>query len=193
MTVGGTGESVPEALASPASASTVTGDLRAYLPGAGAHHVVALRAAAGASSGDRAAQRRFLLGGASPAGGVVDFDNDAISLLRGFETNAFAGSRVAILNAEYRWPFARPERGFKTWPVFRRTASCRDLWRRVATRGRTNSRLADVKTSLGAELSVRCRAGLLAAADRDDRRRVGTRRTAAERPATAFLRVGRAF
>jgi hypothetical protein len=100
VTVGATGESVLDALGSTASASTATGDVRAYIPGAGSHHVVAIRAAGGSSSGDRGARRIFLLGGASPAGGVIDFDGDAISLLRGFEANAFAGNRLALMNVE---------------------------------------------------------------------------------------------
>ncbi len=157
------------------------------------NHVVALRAAAGASSGDRAARRVFLLGGASPAGGVLDFDNDAISLLRGFDSNAFAGSRVALLNAEYRWPFARPERGFSTWPVFLHTAHAA-VFADAGHAWSDEFRLADLKTLARRRTVRRCRARLLAAADRDGRRRVGTRRTARRAiSATVYVRVGRAF
>jgi outer membrane protein assembly factor BamA len=192
VTVGGTGESVVDALGSSSSASTVTGDLRAYLPGAGAHHVVAVRAAAGASSGDRAAGRVFLLGGATPSGGVIDFDNDAISLLRGFETNAFAGRRIALLNAEYRWPFARPERGFRTWPVFLHTAHAA-VFGDAGHAWSNEFRLADVKTSLGLELSADVVLGYSfrltvtagAAWGHDAQRRSDH--------ATAYLRIGRAF
>ena len=192
VTVGASGESVLDALGSSASASTATGDLRAYIPGAGSHHVVALRAAAGSSSGDRAARRIFLLGGASPAGGVIDFDSDAISLLRGFEANSFAGSRVALLNVEYRWPFARPERGFKTWPVFLHTAHAAAF--ADAGHAWSNSfRMADVKTSLGGEVSadlvlgysLRLTVTAGAAWGRDGQN--GSDR------ATAYVRVGRAF
>jgi hypothetical protein len=153
VTAGVTGEAIPEALGSSASASAVTFDARAYLPGAGRNHVVALRAAAGASNGDRTARRLFLLGGASPAGSVVDFDADAIGLLRGFESNAFAGSRVALINAEYRWPFARPQRGYKTWPFFLHSAHAAVF----ADAGHAWSDQfdgSDVKTSLGGELSA---------------------------------------
>jgi hemolysin activation/secretion protein len=192
VTVGGTGESVVDALGSSASASTVTGDLRAYLPGAGANHVVALRAAAGASSGDRAARRVFLLGGTSPAGGVLDFDNDAISLLRGFASNAFAGSRVALLNAEYRWPLARPERGFRTWPVFLHTAHAA-VFGDAGHAWSNEFRLGDLKTSLGGELSADVVLGYslrltvtAGAAWGHDAQRHSDH-------ATAYLRVGRAF
>jgi hypothetical protein len=192
VTVGATGESVLDELGSSASASTATGDLRAYIPGAGPHHVIAVRAAGGGSSGDRAARRVFLLGGASPAGGVIDFDSDAISLLRGFEANAFAGSRVALMNIEYRWPLARLERGYKTWPVFIHTAHAAAF----ADAGHAWSNefhLADVKTSLGGELSADVVLGYSlrltftagAAWGRDGER--GSDR------ATAYVRVGRAF
>jgi WD40-like Beta Propeller Repeat len=192
VTVGGTGESVLDALGSSASASTITGDLRAYLPGPGAHHVVALRAAAGASSGDRAAQRVFLLGGASPSDEVLDFDNDAISLLRGFESNAFAGSRVALLNAEYRWPLGRPERGYKTWPVFLHTAHAA-VFGDAGHAWSDEFRLADAKTSLGGELSadvvlgysLRLTVTAGAAWGHDGQR--------GSDHATAYLRIGRAF
>jgi hypothetical protein len=192
VTVGGTGESVLDALGSSASASTITGDLRAYLPGLGAHHVVALRAAAGASSGDRAAQRVFLLGGGSPSGSVLDFDNDAINLLRGFESNAFAGRRVALLNAEYRWPFARPERGYKTWPVFLHTVHAA-VFGDAGHAWSDEFRLADAKTSLGGELSadvvlgysLRLTVTAGAAWGHDGQR--------ASDHATAYLRIGRAF
>jgi outer membrane protein assembly factor BamA len=183
---------VLDALGSSASASTITGDLRAYLPGAGSHHVVALRAAGGRSSGERAARRVFLLGGASPAGGLIDFDNDALSLMRGFEANAFAGDRLALMNIEYRWPLARPERGFKTFPVFLHTVHAAAF----ADAGHTWSdqfRLADVKTSLGGELSadivlgysLRLTVTTGAAWGRDGHSGGDT--------GTAYVRVGRAF
>jgi hypothetical protein len=192
VTIGGTGEAVLEALGSPASASALTGDLRAYLPGARPHHVIALRAAGGASSGERGARRQFLLGGAAPAGSVLDFDADAISLLRGFEPNAFAGSRVALVNAEYRWPFARPERGYKTWPLFLHTAHAA-VFADVGHAWSNQFDVANVKTSLGGELSADIVAGYVlrltvtagGAWGRDPQRR-GDR-------ATIYVRLGQAF
>jgi hypothetical protein len=156
------------------------------------NHVIALRAAHGRSTGDRAARRLFVLGGAAPAGSVLDFDADAISLLRGFESNAFAGRRVALVNAEYRWPFARPERGYKTWPVFLHTvhgaafADVGHAW--------SDDFDADhVKASLGGELSADIVAGYSlrfsitagAAWGYDAERRTDH--------ATVYVRVGRAF
>lgn len=192
VTAGVTAEAAPEALGSSASANAITVDARAYLPGAGRHHVVALRAAAGASNGDRTTRRLFLLGGAAPAGGVLDFDADAISLLRGFESNAFAGSRVALVNADYRWPFARPERGYKTWPLFLHSAHAAvfaDLGH--AWSGQFDG--SDVKASLGGELSADVVVGYslrltLAAGGawgHDAQRRTDH--------ATVYVRVGHAF
>ena len=139
------------------------------------------------------ARRLFLLGGAAPAGSVLDFDADAISLLRGFESNAFAGSRVALVNADYRWPFARPERGYRTWPLFLHTAHAAvfaDVGPCVVGPVR---RLADVKTSLGGELSADVVVGYslrltLAAGGawgHDAQRRTDH--------ATVYVRVGHAF
>ena len=76
---------VRRALGSIGDATTLTADVRAYLPGVAPHHVVA---AAASPAARRAATptlgRTFLLGGAAPNAGVLDFGRDAISLLRGF-------------------------------------------------------------------------------------------------------------
>ena len=52
--------------------------------------------------------RTFLLGGADPGTSVIDFGRNAISLLRGFPADTFAGTHVALVNADYRLPLARP-------------------------------------------------------------------------------------
>src|SRR4029077_7300328 len=111
-------EVVRRSLGSFADATTATADLRAYLPGLAAHHVIALRAGGGSSSGESTVGRTFLLGGDFPGDGVTDLGSSAFSLLRGFAANTFAGSRVAVAHAEYRWPPARPQRGRGTWPIF---------------------------------------------------------------------------
>jgi hypothetical protein len=134
-------------------ATTVTGDLRAYVPGMGEHQVIALRLAGGVSSGSPGQQRTFLLGGPGSHADVLDFGRGAFSLLRGFPAHSFAGTRVATANAEYRWPIARPQRGPGAWPIFLRTlhgavfADAGHAWT-----GRFDSR--DAKTSVGAELAV---------------------------------------
>src|SRR5437667_10336943 len=80
-------------------------------------HGFALRLAGGTSSGDPTLGRTFHLGGAAPNLDPLDFGRGAMSLLRGFPDDSFAGSRVAVMNADYRWPIARPQRGVGTWPL----------------------------------------------------------------------------
>ena len=91
-TVGGTAEAARRGLGSTADVTTFTVDGRAYLHGLGDHDTVAIRGAAGASTGTPGARRTFLLGGALPAIDVLDFGREAISLLRGFPPQSFAGT-----------------------------------------------------------------------------------------------------
>jgi hypothetical protein len=159
VTVGATIEAVRRALGSFADATTATVDLRAYLPSFVPHQLFAVRVAAGTSSGDPAAGRTFLLGGGDyPSPGVVSFDSRAVSLLRGFPDDTFAGSHVAVANAEYRFPIARPQRGVGTWPLMLHTihaALFTDLGQAWTTTYRSNA----LKTSAGAELSMNVIAG----------------------------------
>ena len=158
VALGTTVELVRRALGSDADATTATADVRAYLPGAAPRHVVALRAAAGVSEGDPTVGRTFLLGGSDPDLGVASFNSRAIALLRGFPSNTFAGSRVAVFNADYRFPIARPQRGDGTWPFFLHTLSAAifadagDAWS-GSPRGTT------IKTSIGGELTTAIVAG----------------------------------
>jgi hypothetical protein len=158
---GATAELVRRSLGSFADATTTTGDARAYLPGLAPHHVVAVRIAGGASVGDPTVGRTFLLGGDSPGGDVVDFGSGAISLLRGFSPNTFAGSHVAVANAEYRWPIARPQRGHGTWPLFLHTlhaavfADAGHAWTH-------DFEPRAIKSSAGAQLSADLVAGFFA-------------------------------
>jgi len=150
--VGGTAEAVRRALGSTGDATTLTGDVRLYAPMPAAHHVLAVRLAGGASTGDVNSRRNFLLGGAGPNPAVIDFDRDAISLLRGFPANRFAGSHAALLNVDYRFPIARPQRGAGTWPLFVHSlhaAAFADAGHTWTNRFAANA----VKTSVGGELS----------------------------------------
>jgi hypothetical protein len=156
--VGITAELVRRALGASGDASAATIDARMYLPGAATHHVVALRVAAGTSTGDPDLRRVFLLGGGGSNVGLLDFGDEAISLLRGFPADTFAGNHLALVNADYRLPIARPERGVGTWPLFLHTihaavfADAGHAWtRRFAAR--------DIKTSVGGELSLNLVAG----------------------------------
>ena len=150
----------------------------------------------GAAAARRPAIRRsavrFLLGGASPAGDVARFRRDAFSLLRGFEPNTFAGSHVALVNADYRWPIARPQRGFGTWPLFLHTihaavfADAGHAWTRAFNAAR-------VKTSAGGELSADIVAGYsLPFTSRPAPHGATTAQRRTDR-ATVYVRIGRAF
>ena len=161
IAAGATTEIVRRGFGSFADATTTTGDVRAYLPGLAPHHVVALRLAGGASAGESTVGRTFLLGGDSPGDGVVDLGSGAFTLLRGFRPNTFAGSHVAIVNAEYRWPIARPQRGLGTWPLFLHSvhaavfADAGHAWTRTF-RGDA------IKSSAGAHISTDVVAGYFA-------------------------------
>jgi len=136
-----------------ADAATVTADARVYLKGPLPHHVLAARLAGGASSGPRDFGRTFRLGGAAPNADVLDFGRGAISLLRGFPVDAFAGRRVAVANVEYRLPISRIEQGVGTWPAFLRTvhgAAFLDAGHAWSD----GFRAADIKTSAGLEVSA---------------------------------------
>ena len=193
IAAGVTAEAVRQALGSFANATIVTGDLRAYLPAFAAHHVAAVRVAGGASAGDSTVGRTFLLGGTSAGDGVVDFGSRAFSLLRGFANNTFAGSHVALVNAEYRWPVARPQRGAGTWPIFVHSihgalfTDAGHAWTRTFRAGA-------IKTSAGAQLSADIIAGYFApftatagAAWGHDGSGVAADRI------TAYFRIGKAF
>ena len=149
---GATAETVRRAFGASADADAWTADTRLYLPSVSRHHVVALRVAGGASFGDANLRRTFHLGGALPNVPVIDFGSNAISLLRGFGSDTFAGTRIALLNAEYRWPLARPQRGAGTWPLFLHTVYAAAF----ADTGQTWTRRFDpaqIKASAGVELS----------------------------------------
>jgi WD40-like Beta Propeller Repeat len=95
-------------------------DTRAFLPLGPRHGVLAVRASGAASRGDAIVRRTLRLGGHGTDGGVLSFEEDASSLLRGFPADTFLGTNVLLGNAEYRVPLAWVERGIGTWPVFLR-------------------------------------------------------------------------
>jgi outer membrane protein assembly factor BamA len=191
--LGATGEWTRAALGSAADASAYTVDVRAYLPALGRHQVLAIRGAAGSSSGDPLMRRTFLLGGATSAPDVLDFGSEAFSLLRGFPADSFAGSHAAVVNADYRVPLLRPERGVGTFPLFLHTVHA-SLFADAGHAWTGTFRREDVKTSAGAELSIDLVAGyflpLTATVGvgwgHDGATRMPTTRT-------IYLRVGRAF
>jgi hypothetical protein len=76
-----------------------------------------------------------------------------VSVLRGFASSTFAGTRVAVVNADYRLPLLRIERGVGTWPIFVHTlhaavfADAGHAWSGAFA-------ASDIKSSFGAEISA---------------------------------------
>ena len=193
VALGATAEIVRRALGASGDATTLTADARAYLPGLAPHQVLALRLSGGSSTGEIGVRRTFLLGGGAGAPAPLDFGSEAFSLLRGFPLDTFAGSRVALVNADYRVPLARPERGAGTWPLFLRTVHGA-LFADAGHAWTSAFRARDIKWSAGAELSFDVVAGYWlpltatvgAAWGRDGA-------GAVEGGSTFYVRVGRAF
>ena len=131
----------------------LTGDVRAYVPAFGRHHVVAIRAVGATNGGDLSVGRAFRMGGSARDTGLIDFSTAPTTLMRGFPTDAFAGSHAALVNVEYRVPLSRPQRGFGTWPLFFRAIHAA-VFTDVGQVWTASFRASDGKASLGAELSV---------------------------------------
>jgi hypothetical protein len=173
-------------------AGAVIVDGRGYLALGRRHAALAVRAAGASAWGDRRVRRLFAAGGSGSESGGIEFDLDAIALVRGFETDDVTGRRAAVVNADYRVPLAWIERGLGTWPLFARSlhgalfADVGAAW---------NSRLSRSarRASFGAELSADVVLGyslpLTAAAG------VAWRHdpTGRSEGAAVFARIGRAF
>jgi hypothetical protein len=153
LTAGATTELVRQSLGAADDATTVTADVRAYAPGFARHHVMAIRVAGGRTVGDSILGRTFRLGGAGPDPSPIDFDTRSISLLRGFGIDAFGGTHVVLMNADYRFPLVRLERGVGTWPIFVHTihaaafADVGHVWT-------TGFDASDLKHAVGGEISA---------------------------------------
>ena len=66
-------------------------------------------------------RRVFAAGANGAALPFLDFDPDAVALVRGFETADVNGRTAIVANLDYRLPLAWIERGPGTWPVFIRS------------------------------------------------------------------------
>ncbi|MBI3402701.1 MAG: PD40 domain-containing protein [Acidobacteria bacterium] len=158
LAAGFTAELTRHELGAAADATRVTADVRAYVPGLGAHQVLAVRAVGAAVGGDLSVARTFLMGGATRDTSLIDFGTAPTTLMRGFPSDTFGGTHAALMNLEYRIPLARPQRGLGTWPAFLQTvhaaafADAGHAWTNIF-------RASDMKVSLGAELSVDAVAG----------------------------------
>jgi dipeptidyl aminopeptidase/acylaminoacyl peptidase len=151
-------EAVRAALGGHGNATLLKGDLRAFIPLGPRHAVLAVRATAADSRGDENTRRVLRLGGPDANPSVISFDEDASSLLRGFPSNAFLGTAIALGNIEYRVPIAWIERGVGTWPVFLRSAHG-SLFVDAGNAWTGRVRAADTKTSSGFEIGADVVAG----------------------------------
>jgi outer membrane protein assembly factor BamA len=194
VSIGASVERAARSLGADGDATFLRGDVRAYVPFGPRHAVLALRATGARTTGDAPVRRVLRLGGSDGDRAVLSFDEDASSLLRGFATGQFTGSRLALVNAEYRLPIAWIERGAGTWPIFLRSlhatlfADAGDAWRSGGARP------GDWKGSWGGELSTDVVAGFVlpltltggVAWGRDGESRVPPTRT-------AYVRLGHGF
>ncbi len=121
VSAGVTSEQVRTAFGADGNADAFTAEARGYWRPGRSHAVLAARVGYGAASGDGNVRRRFYLGGTSSAGSLVNFGSDALGMIRGFEDNVSAGSRIASASVEWRQPVWRVQRGTGTWPIFLRT------------------------------------------------------------------------
>jgi Tol biopolymer transport system component len=120
VTAGAAVELTRRGLGGDGDAELYRADTRGFLRLGLRHGVLALRASGAASRGDASVRRTLRLGGHGADGGVLSFEEDGSSLLRGFPADTFLGTNVVLGNAEYRLPLGWVERGIGTWPVFLR-------------------------------------------------------------------------
>jgi hypothetical protein len=141
------------ALGGDADAATLSVDLRAYPRLGGSHRVLAVRAAAAASWGEREGRRVLGAGGSAASGSTLAFGRDAIGLARGFDSDSIVGYRAAVLNVDYRVPLLTIERGIGRLPVFIRQLHGA-VFVDAAHAWTSRFRAKDARASAGAELAA---------------------------------------
>ena len=193
FSLGVSSEWTASALGADGNARAVVVDARGYQRAGPRHAVLAARVAAASAWGDDSVRRTFAAGGSSPADGVgLNFDSDAVALIRGFEAQDVFGDKAAVLNVDYRVPLKWIERGVGTWPLFLRSvhgavfADGGAAWTGRRTR---NDRRASAGLELSADLVVGYQLPLTATVG------VAARHDPSGRSDgfAVFARVGRAF
>ena len=145
-------EAIRRALGSDGDAGSVIADVRRYQHAGVAHGVIAARLSGATSWGDDRVRREFADGGDGPQPGTLDFDTDAIALVRGFDDDR-RGPHAVVANLDYRLPLWQIQRGIGTWPIFVRRlhgavfADAGQAWRR-------EFRSSEARVSFGIELSA---------------------------------------
>lgn len=189
---GVTAELTRRALGADGDGGAATGDVRVYVRALPRHGVVAARAAGATSWGERPVRRVFNAAGAGPQSTGFDYGSGAIGLLRGFSPSDLFGFHAAVVNVDYRFPLAWPQRGLGTLPVMLRSIHGA-VFADIGHAWDLSFRAGDVRRSFGAEISADTVMGYsfpltltAGAAWRDDPsdRRKGW---------TVFARTGRSF
>src|SRR5207245_8163105 len=78
---------------------------------------LALHVAGGLTVGRPSFIRSFAVGG-FPDGTLFDVVRTNHAVLRGYRDGAFTGRRFVAANAEYRFPPAHPQHGYRSLPLF---------------------------------------------------------------------------
>jgi Tol biopolymer transport system component len=141
-----------EALGSDQSLDKLTADARAYLRLLGERDVLAVRAQGGFTRGAPDFHRSFAVGG-YPDASLFDIVRTNPAVLRGYPDNAFSGRAFVAANAEYRFPLASPQRGWRSLPLFLRHLRG-TLFFDAAHSWTGEFRFADVRTSAGVSLGL---------------------------------------
>jgi hypothetical protein len=141
------------ALGSDADAGAAIVDWRGFARLGAGHTVLAARAGLASSWGAPGSRRVFSAAGPGPSYPIFDFGRDTIALLRGFDPEDVVGTRAASVNLDLRVPLARPQRGPGSWPIFLHSIHAA-AFVDVGHAWDDAFRLADVKSSLGGELSA---------------------------------------
>jgi outer membrane protein assembly factor BamA len=186
-----TDEWIAQWLGSDGGAGSIVADLRGYHRAGSRHSVIAARAALATSWGDSNVRRTFTDSGSGPQPIGFAFDSDAIGLLRGFDDDV-RGRHAAVVNADYRFPIRRVERGVGTLPFFLRTIHGA-LFVDAGHAWDETFHPDDARVSAGAELSADTVLGYslpLTVTGGVAVRRDGLDRTDS---VTVFWRIGRAF
>jgi hypothetical protein len=153
VSIRATSETTRAALGADGNAGAMIFDATAYRRVFPRHGVIAARAAAATSWGDKPLRRVFSATGPGPRPAGFAFGSDAIGLLRGFASGGVAGEHAFVSNLDYRFPLSSIQRGVGTLPMFIRTAHAA-VFVDAGHAWSDHLRWSDLRTSVGAEMSL---------------------------------------
>ncbi|HEY8150051.1 MAG TPA: BamA/TamA family outer membrane protein, partial [Vicinamibacteria bacterium] len=113
---------------------------------------VALHLAGGFTVGQARFEKSFTVGG-FPDGVLFDVVGTNHAVLRGYPDDTFVGRRFVDANAEYRFPIAHPQRGYRLLPVFVRHLHG-TVFADAGSAWSGDFRWGDLKTAAGAALGA---------------------------------------